>query len=64
MLIFYDELCIVLEIFLKCSGPVTFEVSTLLMLKIRVILIVMSSGRIIDYECFEGTYCLQNVGNQ
>ena len=54
----------VLEIFLKCSGPVMFEVSTLLMLKIWVIWIVMSCGRVIDSECFEGTYCLQNVGNQ
>jgi len=55
-------LCL-LEMCLKCSGPVTFEVSTLLLLKIRVIWIV-SSGRVIGSECFEGTYCLQNVGNQ
>jgi hypothetical protein len=37
----------VLGIVLKCSGPVTFEVSTLLMLKIGVIWIVVSSGRVL-----------------
>jgi hypothetical protein len=39
--------------------PAIFEVSTLLMVRIRVIWVVMSSGGIIDSECFEGKYCLQ-----
>jgi hypothetical protein len=51
----------VLGIFLICSGPIRFEIFTLLILRIQVIWVFMLSSRVIDSECFDGTYCLPNV---